>query len=283
MGGNSPEYEISLISGKEVLANLPKKYLGIPIIIPKKGNDWIDKLLQDKPDICFIAMHGPFGEDGRIQGLLDTLGIRYTGSGVLASAIGMDKLVFRKLMQTEGVPVPQPVRQPPCFVKPHNQGSSVGVSFIREKKDLPAAVRLAEKYSDKVIIEEYLKGSEVTCAVLGNEKCSALPVVEIVPLKGNFFDYKSKYAKGGASEIVPARISEKLTNQVQELALKAYKAVGCRGFARVDFILKGNKHPVVLEINTIPGLTPMSLVPKAAKAAGISYPDLIDRIITYAL
>jgi D-alanine-D-alanine ligase len=283
MGGKSPEYEISLISGKEVIRNLDKKkYLPIPVVIPKSGKG-IEKILQTKADIVFIAMHGPYGEDGRVQGMLDMAGIKYTGSGITASAVGMDKFIFRKLMQFEGIPIPRLTKQFPCFVKPTDQGSSVGASFVKDPEDLPVAIKLAKKYSPRVIIEEYLKGKEVTCAVLGNEKPKALPVIEIVPLKNKFFDYQSKYSKGGAQEIVPARISKELTRKIQKMAVKVYQTVGCRGFGRVDFILKDNRKPVVLEINTIPGLTPMSLVPKAARAVGISYSRLLDKIIRYAL
>lgn len=317
MGGKSPEYEISLISGKEVVAHLPKKYDVLPVIISRDGKKWLatskkevlsladplellgsgkditvsgkESSLVDqnevsaKVDIAFIAMHGPFGEDGRIQGMLDMAGIKYTGSGVTASAIGMDKLIFRKLMQVEGIPVPSLTTKFPCFVKPYNQGSSVGASIARNKKDLQKAIKLAKEYSDQVLIEEYIKGMEVTCAILGNEKPIALPVIEIVPLKADFFDYISKYTESGAEEIVPARISRSLTKKIQNLAVKVHQAIGARGFSRVDFILKNDKEPIILEINTIPGLTPMSLVPKAAKAAGISYQDLLDKIISYAL
>lgn len=318
MGGKSPEYEISLISGREVVRNLnPKRYSPLPVVVARDGKTWRQlstrevlnlpdplllrgtgkeivttksrkiELLNSSEgkniDVAFIAMHGPFGEDGVIQGMLELAGLKYTGSGVLASAIGMDKIMFRKVMRAEGIPVPKSTTKFPCFVKPHNQGSSVGASIVRNEKELAKAIKLARKYSDKVLVEEYLAGKEVTCAVLGNEDPKVLPVIEIVPLKGEFFDYESKYTESGAEEIVPARISKTLTRKVQDMAVKVYKAIGCRGFGRVDFILKDNKHPIVLEINTIPGLTPMSLLPKAAKAAGISYPRLLDRIIRYAI
>ncbi len=283
MGGKSPEHEISIISGREVIRNLDRrKYLSSRIVISKSGKG-IEKIFRAKADVVFIAMHGPFGEDGTIQGMLELAGLKYTGSGVTASAIGMDKIIFRKVMRAEGIPVPKSTTKFPCFVKPHNQGSSVGASIVRNEKELAKAIKLARKYSDKVLVEEYLVGKEVTCAVLGNEDPKVLPVIEIVPLKGEFFDYESKYTESGAEEIVPARISKTLTKKVQDMAVKVYKAIGCRGFGRVDFILKDNQHPVVLEINTIPGLTPMSLLPKAAKAAGISYPRLLDRIIRYAI
>ena len=297
MGGNSSEYEISIISGREVMVNLPKKFVGIPIVIPKQGNQWLDKLLKAKPDICFIAMHGPFGEDGKIQGMLDTLGIKYTGSQVAASAIGMDKILFRKIMKAENLPIPEytvvdkkekkidlsQLGNPPYFVKPYDQGSSVGASIVKRSGNLKKALKLAFKFSDKALIDEYVKGMEVTCGVLGNEDAKALPVIEIVPKKGEFFDYESKYTESGSDEIVPARISKRLTKAVQELSIKVHKTIGAKGFSRVDFILRENKYPVILEINTIPGLTPVSLFPKAAKAYGLSYSELLDRIIRYSI
>lgn len=282
MGGKSSEREVSMSSGKEVLANIDrKKYFVTPIEIPLKGNGWVDKLLKIKPDVVFIALHGDLGEDGAMQGMLEEFGIPYTGCGVLASALGMDKILFKRIMRQEKILIPKDVVNAPCFVKPGNQGSSVGASLVLVKKDLNKAIKLAKKYSENILIEEYVKGVELTCGVLGNRDLEALPVVEIIP-KGKYFDYNSKYKKGGSEEIVPARISKPLTKKVQELAIKVYKTVGARGFARIDFILKNNKL-FVLEINTIPGLTPMSLLPKEAKAIGISYSVLIDKIIKYAL
>lgn len=294
MGGQSSEHDVSIASGKEIIKNLDKnKYLVYSLIISKNGKG-IEKIIKIKPDIAFIALHGKYGEDGKIQGMLETLGITYTGSGVLASAIGMDKIVFRKLMQTELIKVPKYVVlekgmfdipkgfKPPYFVKPFDGGSSVGVSFAKSHVQLRNSIKLAFKYSDKVIVEKYIKGLEVNCGVLGNKKPIALPVIEIHPLKANFFDYKSKYSKGGSDEIVPAKISKELTKKVQDMAIKVYKSIGCSGYARVDFILEGDKDPVVLEINTLPGMTSASLLPKEAKATGISYSNLLDKIISYA-
>jgi D-alanine-D-alanine ligase len=318
MGGRSPEHEISLISGREVVNNLnKKKYEALPVVISKDGKNWKltdkksldlmsnpialrgtgkDMVLANKKSISginsfsdgnktvvFIAMAGPYGEDGTMQGLLELSGIPYTGSGVLASALGMDKIKFRDVMKANSIPVPNEGKGFPMFVKPSGQGSSVGASIVKNKKDLKNALKLAKKFGGEPLIEEYIKGTEVTCAVLGNKKPYTLPVIEIVPLKGEFFDYESKYTESGAEEIIPARISKSLTKKVQELAIKVYKVLGCKGFARVDFILKADGSPIVLEINTIPGLTPMSLLPKAARAAGISYSNLLDRIIKYAI
>lgn len=332
MGGKSPEHEISVISGTSVVKNLNvKKYEILPVVISKSGTRWtltnkksllkltdtlslkgtdkeivlseskalqgVNSLSEKKVDLVFIAMHGPFGEDGTVQGMLELVGIPYTGAGVLTSAIGMDKITFRKIMQTENIPIPKytvvkhgenfknvhkVLRRPPYFIKPYNQGSSVGASIVKKEKDLGKALKLAHKYAELALVDEYLKGMELTCAVIGNNKPYALPVIEIVP-KNEFFDYESKYTESGAEEIVPARIPKAVAKKIQDIAVKVYKALRCRGFGRVDFILKKGKEPVVLEINTIPGLTPMSLLPKAAKAAGISYSALLDRVINYAL
>ncbi|MGA3291972.1 MAG: D-alanine--D-alanine ligase [Candidatus Microgenomates bacterium] len=282
-GGRSSEREISLLSGKEVLANIDKsRYNAKLLIVPKVGNEWTGKLIRLKPDLIFIALHGTFGEDGSIQGLLEQVNIPYTGSGVLASAIGMDKVVFKKLMRFGRIDVPRDIRTPPCFVKPSDQGSSVGASIVLNYSELKSAIKLANRYSNKVLLEEYLRGKELTCVVIGNKNPIAFPIIEIKPLKGKFFDYESKYTESGSEEIVPARISKSLAKKVQKIAIEVYKAVGCKGFGRVDFILK-NDRPIVLEINTIPGLTRMSLVPKAAKAAGVSYSRLLDKIIGYAI
>ncbi len=332
MGGRSPEHEVSIVSGKEVVKNLDNhKYDVFPLVISKDGTKWrltdkksilsipdplplkgtskeiilheetsiqgVNSIPQGKVDVVFIAMHGPFGEDGKIQGLLDTLGIKYTGSQVAASAIGMDKILFRKIMKTESLLVPKYVvidkkekkidlsqlDNPPYFVKPYDQGSSVGASIVKRSGDLKKALKLAFSFSDKALVDEYLKGMEVTCSVLGNEDAKALPVIEIIPRRGEFFDYESKYTESGSDEIVPARISKRLTKAVQELSIKVHKAIGAKGFSRVDFILKENKYPVILEINTIPGLTPMSLLPKAARASGLSYSKLLDKIISYSI
>ena len=328
MGGKSAEHEISLSSGREVIKNLnPKKYNILPIVIAKDGINWqignkrqflLDSPAGVKPqitnsktrnlnrsdhasiiknnhvDVIFIAMHGPNGEDGTIQGFLELLGISYTGSGVLASALGMDKIYSRRLFVQAGLKVPKylvlskndtpnkifKTLKLPLFVKPSNQGSSVGVSKVAKKSDLKKALDSAFRYSNLVIIEEYLEGKEITVPVLGNENPKALPVVEIVP-KSDFFDYKAKYDEKLCDEIVPARISKSFVGKVQKAAILAYRTLSCRGFGRVDMIIKGQKI-YVLEVNTIPGLTPVSLFPKSATSAGIPYPRLLDKIIDFA-
>lgn len=333
MGGKSSEHEVSILSGTNVVKSLdPKKYEILPVVISKDGSKWKltskesllalsdplklkgtnkeitlfeekelagAKSFSDKNvDVVFIAMHGPFGEDGTVQGMLELAGIPYTGSGVAASAVGMDKIAFRKIMKAEGIPIPKFViiekgehlnhikkkfGRPPYFVKPSAQGSSVGAAIVKNEKDLPRKVALAMSFDGRVLVDEYIRGVELTCTIMGNSRPWALPVIEIRPLKGEFFDYESKYTESGSEEIVPARISKFVTKKVQSLAIKVYKAIGCRGFARVDFILKDNKDPIILEINTIPGLTPASLAPKAAKAFGMSYPEFLGKIIKYAI
>lgn len=331
MGGKSPEHEISVIGGKNVVSALDdKRYDVLPVVISKDGKKWQltdkesllslvnpislkgtskDIVLQKKKeiekiysidnkiaDIVFIVMHGPYGEDGTIQGMMELIGVPYTGSGVTASAIGMDKEMFRIVMKTMDILIPKYISlrkgenilskikllgDYPYFIKPNDQGSSVGSRIARNKKELLTAISDAFSFSDRVLVDEYIKGVELTCGVLGNDIPKSLPLVEIVP-KGEFFDYDSKYTESGAEEIVPARISPKTTKKIQETAIKVYKSLGCKGFGRVDFILKGNK-VYVLEINTIPGMTAMSLLPKEAKAAGISYSKLLSKIINYAL
>lgn len=325
MGGKSPEYEVSLVSGREVVMHLSAdKYEVLPVIVSRDGRQWQlkgtkellllinrevasakdlaptkeeispDKIPQ-RADVVFIAMHGTFGEDGTVQGLLELAGIPYTGAGVLASAIGMDKIMFRKVMKAEGINLPRYVvlkkqekvekiwerLKLPVVVKPSAQGSSVGVSLVFKRIELKKALEKAFNYGPEVIIDEYLPGIEVTCGVLGNGRPMALPVVEIIP-KNRFFDYEAKYTVGKSEEIVPARISRQLTKTVQDLALKVYRSIGCQGMGRVDMIVCKGK-PYVLEINTIPGLTPNSLLPKEATAFGISYSELLNRLIDLAL
>lgn len=299
-GGKSPEYEISLLSGNEVVRNLnPKKYEVVPIVIAKDGKSLLlnnrkyplNQLSTVNCQLFFIAMHGPFGEDGTIQGLLEMFGIPYTGSKVLASALGMDKIYSRKIFTQAGLLVPKTIvfkkgdsltkinknLRFPLIVKPQNQGSSVGTRKVRDIKELPKALKLALKFTDIALVEEFINGVEITAGILGNEP---LPLIEIVPKK-DFFDYKAKYNAKLTEEIVPARIDPKLTRKAQQIALKAFKAIGCRGFGRVDMIIKDN-NIYVLELNTIPGLTPVSLLPKAAYAAGLSYSQLLDNIISYS-
>ena len=274
MGGESSEREVSLMTGLEMMKNLDRgKYEIEAIELPKDL-----RKIDGKIDVALIALHGKGGEDGVIQGYLESFGIKYTGCGVLASAVGMDKKIFREVMMANKLPIPRLVTRAPCVVKPSNGGSSVGGSIVKKDGEMENAIAKARKYDDEIIIEEYLKGTEVSCGILGNE---VLPVIEIVP-KNEFFDYESKYTESGAEEICPARISKKLSDRVQKLSTKVFKVIKGRGYARIDFIIKNNK-PYILEINTLPGMTAVSLLPKEALVVGISYSQLLDKIIELAL
>jgi len=274
MGGESSEREVSLMTGKEMIKNLNReKYEVVEIELPQDLNK-IDKSIE----VVLLALHGKGGEDGVIQGYLETLGIKYTGCGVLASAMGMNKKIFRKLAEKEGLLMAKQTTQAPCMVKPVDGGSSVGVTIVKKQEDLENAIDLAKKYGDGVIIEEYIEGTEVSCGILGEQ---VLPVIEIVPKK-EFFDYEAKYSDGMSEEICPARLPDETTKKVQEETLKVFKMIGGRGYARVDFIIKNNE-PYLLEINTLPGMTANSLIPKEAMAVGMNYGQLLDRIIELAL
>ena len=247
-------------------------------------------------DVVLISLYGTWGEDGRIQGLLDTLGITYTGSGVLASALAMDKVMAKTVLRANGLDVPRGevargATGPeldrargvglPAFVKPVASGSSVGASIVRRAEDLGPAIADALRYDERALVEEYLQGVELTVAVIGNDEPMALPVIEIVP-KREFFDYHAKYDTGGSEEIVPARIPPDVATRVQDLGLRAHRALDARGMSRTDFIWSGDRM-VALELNTIPGMTANSLLPRAAKAAGIPFGELCERLINWAL
>ena len=275
MGGESSEREVSLMTGREMILHLNKeKYDIIKVDLPKDLNK------IDGCDVALLALHGNGGEDGQIQGYLETKGIEYTGSGILASAVGMDKMIFRWVMERFKLPMAQLTNKIPCVVKPVNGGSSIGVQIVKQQKDLSKAIQNAKKYSDEVLIEEYLEGIELSCGVLGNKDIVVLPVIEIRS-KNDFFDYEAKYSDNKSEEICPAEISKKLTEEVQELAKQVYIAVKARGYARIDFIIHKNK-PYILEINTLPGMTSHSLIPKEAAVIGMSYSELLDKIIELA-
>jgi len=297
MGGISNEREVSLSTGKTVAKHLDSNKFDPKFYDTKKD---LLKLFSDiskkKIDICFIALHGKGGEDGSIQGILELLGVAYTGPGIMASAVSMDKIISKRLFIQERILTPKfiviegekinfkEIKDKiglPCVIKPSNSGSSVGVSIIKKEKEIKKGIETALKEDDKVIIEEYIRGKEITVGVLGNKNPKALSVVEIVP-KTKFFDYQAKYNPEFCDEIAPARISAKITANAQKLALKVYKLLNCKGFSRIDMMMKADKI-YVLENNTIPGLTPNSLLPKAAKADNISFSELLEKIINFGL
>ena len=252
-------------------------------------------------DVAFIALHGPYGEDGTIQGLLDLLGIPYVGSGTLASALAMDKVMAKTVFRANGIPVardlvlerhdfrgdPGAVARRaaseilPAVVKPVRQGSSIGMTLVHDAAQMRPALEEAFSYDRRALVEELLAGMELTVGVVGNRDLEALPVIEIVT-KREFFDYRAKYDPELSDEICPARISPEDAQAVQELAMRAHRSIGCRGISRVDFI-RTSGGPVVLEVNTMPGMTVNSLVPKAARAAGIPFGELLHRLVQLAL
>ena len=257
---------------------------------------------RNRPDVALICLHGRYGEDGTIQGMLEMLEIPYTGSGVLASALAMNKVMSKKIFDAEGIPTPPAITihgraeadaylrtleagsaavSCPAVVKPSEQGSTIGITIVREPADMAAALDTALAYDHEVLVEKYVEGIEITAPVLGNSELTALPLVEIVPTNG-FYDYEAKYTPGATDEIVPARLTEEQTRYAQALGLQAHRALGCRGFSRTDLMV-GEDGIWVLEVNTIPGMTPTSLLPRSADAAGISFPQLVDRMVQLAL
>lgn len=295
MGGPSTEREVSFNTGRAVLQALQEKGYNAVGIDLEPAN-FVDQLRAANIDVVFNAIHGKYGEDGAIQGALDLLGIPYTGSGVLASAIAMDKAITKRLFVSAGIPTPRSVIYSkaeadadlpqrvmadfklPVVVKASAQGSSIGVVIVDCEQALPGAIAEAFKYSDQILVEDFIKGKEITAAVFGGQYPQALPLIEIVPHSGKY-DYHSKYTKGATEYIVPAQLDAPVTSTIQDLAVKAFTLLGCQGVARVDFMLGANDEPFVLEVNTIPGMTATSLVPKAAAAAGISFADLCERLL----
>jgi D-alanine-D-alanine ligase len=246
--------------------------------------------------VVFPVLHGPFGEDGTVQGLLELAGIPYVGAGVTASALCMDKDLFKSVMRDKGIPVAESVtarskdrgsvESPfgyPCVVKPARLGSSVGISIVHGEDELAAALDLAFEHDEKILVEEFLEGVEVECSVLGNERPIASLPGEIVPLASDWYDYEAKYAEGGMDLIVPPRISEEAIGRVQELAVASFVASDCEGMARVDFFVRPEDEVVVNELNTIPGFTATSVYSKLFEASGVSYPELLDRLVELAL
>ncbi|MDH5525923.1 MAG: D-alanine--D-alanine ligase [Nitrospirota bacterium] len=284
MGGRSSEREISLTSGRAAAGALAA--IGLEVTEIDAGADLADQLKKARPDAVFIALHGRLGEDGTVQGMLEYMGIPYTGSGVLASAAAADKLVTKNLLTAAGVPTPAfetlsptttAIALPyPVVVKPVVGGSSIGIQYVKDAAALPGAVAEAFQEDSHAYAEAAVSGREVTVSVLDGEP---LPIVEIVPAAG-FFTFEAKYQKGsGTQYVVPAELPAAEAAAISSEAVAAYRTLGCRGAARVDVMLDANLNPWVLEVNTIPGMTATSLLPKAARAAGMSFEELIERMI----
>jgi D-alanine-D-alanine ligase len=336
-GGRSGEHEVSLVSGTSVIKNLDKdKYEVIPIGITKQGR-WItgpdamkllksgktpkesNAIISPEPqdlstesnkivnslghiDVVFPVLHGPYGEDGTVQGFLELTGLPYVGCGVLSSAVSMDKVMQKKVLDSENIKQTPYVwfwskeweqrkkeilnnlsLSYPVFVKPPNMGSSVGVSKVNNKEDLVGAVEEAIQYDRKVIIEQGVKGvREIEVAVLGNREPKASVAGEIIP-SNDFYDYNAKYVDGKTDEKIPADLPEEVSKEIQDIAIKTYKALDAEGMARVDFMLSDDGNIYLNEINTIPGFTSISMYPKLWEASGISYPELLDELIRLAI
>lgn len=320
VGGPSPEHEISLKTGAMILKSLDKnKYRAQRVLITPRER-WIFKnktpalntrealrrLKSEKVDVAFVAIHGAYGEDGTIQKLLNGAHIPYTGSGLMASRRAIDKLQSATRFAECGLTIPRFINfsygrwqaepqkltraiekslQFPCVIKPHNGGSSIGVTMVKAPAMLPGAIQEAARYSDKIIAQKYIKGREVTCAILdegGNKKPLALPPTEIIPKTRKFFDYHAKYTPCETEEITPPRLPHKTIKKIQRAARTAHAALNCSGMSRTDMIVYKDDI-YVLETNTIPGMTETSLYPQAAAAVGISFSELLDRIIQSAL
>jgi len=284
LGGRSSERKISLKSGDAVLQSLKRN--GYRAIAVDASKNMIDILKKEKVQVAFIALHGRWGEDGTVQGLLEMMGIPYTGSGVLGSSLAMDKAVMKLILKTAGVPTPKysiiyddkgaafPV---PCVVKPASEGSSVGISVVKTKKDISNALKEAFKYDSKVLVEELIQGQEITVAVINGK---TLPVIEVRPESG-FYDYEAKYTKGKTRYIIPAEISGAIARKASDMALSVYKVFSLSGSARIDMLVK-DKTPLVIDINTSPGMTETSLVPKAWAYTGRTFDELVEEILMEA-
>jgi len=300
MGGRSAEREVSLRTGAAVHRSLVRR--GYDAVAIDVGPTLSQDLRDQKIDLVFLALHGPGGEDGAIQGYLDTLGIPYTGSGIQASAIGMHKVTTKTLLASARIPVPAGtvVKRGgnvssatllraekfhwPLVVKPASQGSTIGVTIVRKPSQWRDALALAHRYDTDAMVETYIPGHEVTVSIIGGHHVSplVLPAVEIVA-PGGFYDFSAKYEKGKTQYLCPAPLSAAVTRQIRMLALRTYQVLGCEGAARVDFRITPRGRSVVLEINTVPGMTETSLLPMAAAQARIDYDELTERILESAL
>jgi D-alanine-D-alanine ligase len=293
MGGLSSEREVSLASGTAVLKALADK--GYDAVAIDIGRDAAEQVRKANIEIAFNALHGKFGEDGAIQGLLEIMGIPCTGSGILASAMGMNKIVSKTLFKSYGLQVgpflvvsrgdQNALRTAekeigyPLVVKPSSEGSSVGVSLVHAAGELEPAAKLAFQYDPEILIERYVKGMEVQVGILGER---ALGAIEIVP-KDVFYSYKAKYEKGGSDHFFPARVPQDVYQRTLDAGLLAHRALGCRGYSRVDFIIGHDGVSYILEVNTLPGMTATSLLPEIAQGAGITFPSLVEEIVRLAL
>ncbi len=309
-GGPGVESEVSMKSGKNVLENLPEKYIPIDVFVDKNKSWFLERVkispekLFKNIDVVFNAMHGEYGEDGKVQQLMDQFGVKYTGSKALASALGMNKVMAKNIFAKDGLktPVYKVIKKGenlkdidktifktfpmPAIVKPGGSGSSIGVSLVKNLKDIMPALEKALKYSDVIIVEEFIKGKEATCGVVENFRGQMIyplfPVEIIKPKDFEFFGYDAKYS-GESSEVCPGNFSEKEKKTIQDMAVEAHRILGLRHYSRSDFIVSPKRGVYILEVNTLPGLTKESLLPKSLEAAGCSLSNFLDHVITLAL
>ncbi|HOJ93310.1 MAG TPA: D-alanine--D-alanine ligase [Dictyoglomaceae bacterium] len=302
IGVKSSEKEIAMKSARNIISALRAKnyeLAEIPI-----DENVVENIKKEKIDVAIISAHGVYGEDGTIQGLLELLGIPYVGSGVLASALALNKLMAKKIFTFHNIPTPKWIElskkaleekdlieikkelenlKMPLIIKPANQGSTIGLSVVKQEEDLLKGIEYALQYDSQIVIEEFIKGKEITAGIYDVEKPICLPLIEIIPKTG-FYDYTTKYTPGLSEHIIPARLPEDIYKKAQELGILAHQALGCRHLSRVDMIVEENTQNIyILEINTIPGMTEVSLYPEAAKAFGIDFPDIIDNFIKATL
>lgn len=296
-GGKSGEREISLASGEGARAALEEAGYSITMLDPAERADLV-RLMEEPFDVAFLCTHGRGGEDGVLQGFLETIGLPYTGSGVLGSALAMNKGKAKLVYRDAGVPTAASVtvkKSEPyeldaiiaqvgehCVVKAINEGSTLGIYIVEGKEALQDAISSAFAFDDEVLIEQYIAGPEFTVPVVGNDDPEALPIIQIIPAN-DFYDFESKYAPGGSQHVCPAPLEEPIAEAMRSHAVAAHVALGCAGISRTDFILDADRKPWALETNTLPGMTQTSLVPDAARAAGIPFSQLCEMLIDYAL
>lgn len=292
-GGRSAERDVSLRSGAQVAAALRER--GHDVAQVDLGPDVWERLRDGGFDCVFVALHGRLGEDGTVQGMLELLGLPYTGSGVLASALCIDKTRTNLLLRAEGFAVPDfeefegDVVEPladryglPVVVKPVREGSTIGVTIARDVDALASGLVQARRYDARVLVQRFVEGTEITVGVLATPELCVLPTLEIT-YENESYDYDAKYTEGRSHHVIPARIPERARQAAADAAARAFRAVGCEGMARIDFIMDRDQVPWVLEVNTVPGLTALSLLPDAARAAGVSFADLCERLVHHGV
>lgn len=299
LGGSSGERSVSLLSGQRVSTSLRRQdYEVIDIDLVK--DDWLTQLISEEVDAVFLALHGKGYEDGTIQAILSHFGLPYTGSGILASALGMNKIMSKQIFSTMQIPTPDYLKIHleedlkvqtqnaieqlglPLVVKPASEGSSLGVSIIHEPDEIYHAIEKNRIFKDN-LFEKYVQGQEITVGLIGvGDDLQALPILELIP-KREFYDYQAKYTAGLTEFVIPARLSDEVSQVAQSIAIRAHQALGCHGYSRVDMIVDRLGQPFVTEVNTLPGLTELSDLPAQAAAAGISYDRLISKILDSAV